>query len=110
MIKVGGCHWLLHYTTHLVAPLQVLHFVGKFLCLAMTLMLKLLHPPLDLLIQLLQLLYVVFKFFQQPVTEERMVHPSLTAGKKNIQECSYSGGVIGYQKVKSVPLTSQLQL
>lgn len=56
-----------HHTTHLVASLQVLNFVGKFLGLTMTLMLKLLHLPLDLLIQLLQLLNVVLKLLQQPL-------------------------------------------
>lgn len=56
---------------HLVASLQVLHFVGKFLGLAMTLMFKLLDPSLNLLVQLLQLLYVVLKFFQQPMTAEK---------------------------------------
>lgn len=61
-----------HHTTHLVASLQVLNFVGKFLGLTMTLMLKLLHLPLDLLIQLLQLLNVVLKLLQQPLMGERM--------------------------------------
>lgn len=74
------------HTTHLVASLQVLHFVGKFFGLTMTLMLKLFHPPLDLLIQLLQLLYVVLKLFQQPVTEERRyVDPELHTSLINKQ-------------------------
>lgn len=58
-------------TTHLVASLQVLNFVGKFLGLTMTLMLKLFHPSLNSLIQLLQFLYVVLKLLQQPNTDER---------------------------------------
>lgn len=45
--------------------MQVLHFMGKLLGLTVTLVLELLHPPLDLLIKLLQFFNVVFKFFQQ---------------------------------------------
>lgn len=51
---------------HLVASLQVLHFMGKLLGLTVTLVLELLHPPLDLLIKLLQFFNVVFKFLQEP--------------------------------------------
>lgn len=58
--------WLYEHKTHLVASLQVLHFMGKLLGLTVTLVLQLLHPPLDLLIELLQFLNVVFKFLQQP--------------------------------------------
>lgn len=64
-------HRLLLNLTHLVASLQVLHFVSKLLGLTMTLMLKLLYPSLDLLIQLLQFFYVTLKFFQQSITEEK---------------------------------------
>ena len=61
--------------------------MGKLLGLTMTLMLKLFHPPLDPLIQLLQLLYVVLEFFQQPVTEERRyVDPELHTSLNNIQQ------------------------
>ena len=51
---------------HLVASLQVLHFVGKLLGFAVALVLQFLHLPLDLLIQMLQLLDVVLKLLQQP--------------------------------------------
>lgn len=74
----GTCDWRLDRATHLVASLQVLHFVGKFLGLAMTLMLKLLHSPLDLLVQLLQLFNVALEFFQQPITEERETVKNIT--------------------------------
>jgi len=73
----------------------------------MTLVLELLHSPLDLLIQLLQLFYVVLKFIQQPITEERKtVNPELHTGLNDIHSRYYSGGVIGYHKVKSVPLNA----
>lgn len=58
--------WFYEHKTHLVASLQVLHFMGKLLGLTVTLVLQLLHPPLDLLIELLQFFNVVFKFLQQP--------------------------------------------